>query len=87
MSLQKHAPGQQKGNKQLRSVFLLEQLAKSGNNADYIDYKTQKRYNDDNSTEDIYLPELSVNKGANMISVGTIVQPLSVNLCGRVFAN
>ena len=71
-------------NQQTTSIFLLEQLAKSGNNADYIDYKTQRRYNADGTTEDIPLPEISVLSGNNTLSVGTEVQPSMVKIKGRL---
>ena len=59
-------------------IYLDEPLAKSGNNADYIDYATQKRHNSDGTESSITLPEIAVTAGTNTLSVGTEVQPSDV---------
>lgn len=60
------------------NIYLDEQLTKSGDNADYIDYATQKRYNADGTTVDVELPTLQTVEGTNTLSVGTTVQPSKV---------
>ena len=67
-------------------IYLDEPLAKSGNNADYIDYATQKRHNSDGTESSVTLPEISVTAGANTLTVGTEVQPSSVEIKGRIKA-
>lgn len=59
-------------------IYLDEPLARSGNNADYIDYATQKRHNSDGTESSITLPEIAVTAGTNTLSVGTEVQPSEV---------
>lgn len=59
-------------------IYLDAPLAKSGNNADYIDYDTQKRYNADGTSQSIELPTLQTVEGTNTLSVGTTVQPSKV---------
>ena len=59
-------------------IYLDEPLAKSGNNADYIDYATQKRHNSDGTESSITLPEIAVTAGSNTLTVGTEVQPSNV---------
>ena len=67
-------------------IYLDEPLAKSGNNADYIDYATQKRHNSDGTESSVTLPEISVTAGTNTLTVGTEVQPSSVEIKGRIKA-
>lgn len=62
----------------ITNIYLDEPLAKSGNNADYIDYATQKRRNSDGTESSVTLPEISTLAGTNMLSVGTEVQPSNV---------
>lgn len=64
---------------QIEDIYLNTPLSVSGNSADYIDYKTQKRYNADNTQENIILPELSFTSGNNTFSVGTTIQPSKVS--------
>lgn len=71
-------------NEQTTNIYLDEQLTKSGEIADYIDYKTQKRYNYDGTIEDVTLPEIAIYDGANEISVDTTVQPSKVYLQGNI---
>ena len=65
-------------------IYLDEPLAKSGNNADYIDYATQKRHNSDGTESSATLPEIAVAVGTNTLTVGTEVQPSRVELTGRI---
>ena len=65
-------------NSNTTNIYLDEQLVKSGDDADYIDYDTQKRYNADGTTVDVELPTLQTVEGANTLSVGTTVQPSKV---------
>lgn len=67
-------------------IYLDEPLAKSGNNADYIDYATQKRHNSDGTESSVTLPEISTLAGTNTLTVGTEVQPSSVEIKGRIKA-
>lgn len=69
---------------QTTNILLDEPLAKSGNNADYIDYKSQKRYNADGTVENVTLPEIAVYDGENEISIDTIVQPSKIYLQGHI---
>ena len=67
-------------------IYLDEPLAKSGNNADYIDYATQKRHNSDDTESSVTLPEISTLSGTNTLTVGTEVQPSGVEIKGRIKA-
>ena len=71
---------------QTTMIYLDAPLEKSGNNADYIDYETQKRHNSDGTNEDVTLPEITVTAGTNTLTVGTEVQPSSVEIKGRIKA-
>ena len=65
-------------------IYLSEPLGKTGNNADYLDFTTQKRYNADGTSGDILLPPLTISAGTNTFSIGTAVQPSSVYLKGKL---
>ena len=65
------------------NIYLDEPLGKSGDDMDYIDYKTQKRYNIDGTSEDITLPAIQTFSGTNTLSVGTEVQPSKVYIKGE----
>lgn len=65
-------------------IYLNAPLAKSGNNADYIDFKTQKRYNSDGTVEDMTVPEIAVTTGTNTLTIGTEVQPSKIYLQGHI---
>lgn len=65
-------------NNENANIYLDEPLKKQGNNADYIDYAEQKRYNADGTSEDVTLPALPAQSSTNSFSVGTIIQPSSV---------
>ena len=60
------------------NIYLDEPLAKSGNNADYIDYAAQKRHNSDGTESSVTLPEIPTLAGTNTLTVGTEVQPSDV---------
>lgn len=66
------------GSAETTDIYLDEPLAKSGNNADYIDYATQKRHNSDGTSQSVELPTLQTIEGTNTLSVGTTVQPSKV---------
>ena len=74
------------GSAETTDIYLDEPLAKSGNNADYIDYATQKRRNSDGTESSVTLPEISVTAGTNTLTVGTEVQPSSIEIKGRIKA-
>ena len=65
-------------NSETANIYLDEPLKKSGDNADYIDYAEQKRYNADGTNEDVTLPALPAQSTSNSLSIGTSVQPSSV---------
>ena len=67
-------------------IYLDEPLGKSGDDTDYIDYKTQKRYNIDGTSEDVTLPRLPVLVGdeSDLITVDTQVQPSRIMIRGKV---
>ena len=67
-------------NSETANIYLDEPLTKSGNNADYIDYATQKRHNADGTSADVTMPELPAQSSTNSLSVGTTVQPSSVSV-------
>ena len=71
-------------NEQTTNIYLESPLAKSGNNADYIDFKTQKRYNSDGTEITVTLPEIAVTTGTNTLTVGTEIQPSKVYLRGYI---
>ena len=71
-------------NEQTTNIYLDEPLAKSGENADYIEYKTQKRYNVDGTSENVALPEITVFDDENEISIDTTVQPSKVYIQGKI---
>lgn len=67
-------------NTETTNIYLDEPLGKSGDDTDYIDYKTQKRYNIDGTSEDVTLPGITVPAGTDTLSVGTTVQPSAVKI-------
>ena len=69
---------------QTTNIYLPEPLTKSGDNADYIDYATQKRHNSDGTESSVTLPEISTFAGTNTLSVGTTVQPSAMEVTGRI---
>lgn len=71
-------------NSNTTNIYLDEQLVKSGDDADYIDYDTQKRYNADGTTVDVELPTLQTVEGTNTLSVETTVQPSKVVVKGEI---
>ena len=74
-------------NEQTTNIYLDEPLAKSNDIADYIDYKLQKRFNIDGTSEDVFLPEIAVFDNENEISFGTTIQPSKVYLKGSISEN
>lgn len=73
-------------NEQITNIYLDEPLAKSGDIADYIDFRGQKRFNIDGTSEDVTLPEIAVFDDENEISFNTTVQPSKVYLQGNISA-
>lgn len=61
-------------------IVLRSPLAKIGDTADYIDYKTQKRYNIDGTSADVVMPEIDTYNGTNTLTVGTAVQPSKITI-------
>ena len=59
-------------------IYLDAPLAKSGNNADYIDYAAQRRYNADGTESSATLPEIAVAVGTNILTVNTSIQPSNI---------
>lgn len=62
------------------NIYLSEPLGKISETADYIDYKTQKRYDSDGSINSIELPIISTTQGTNILSIATTVQPSKVTV-------
>ena len=74
-------------NEQTTNIYLDEPLANSNDIADYIDYKLQKRFNADGTSEDVALPEITVFDNENEISFDTTVQPSKIYLKGSISEN
>ena len=74
-------------NEHTTNIYLDEPLANSNDIADYIDYKLQKRFNADGTSEDVALPEITVFDNENEISFGTTVQPSKIYLKGGISEN
>lgn len=72
------------GSAETTNIYLDTPLAKSGNNADYIDYMAQKRHNSDGTESTVTLPEIAVTAGTNTLTVETEVQPSKVYLQGHI---
>lgn len=66
------------------NIYLDEQIVKSGDDADYIDYNAQKRYNVDGTFADVTLPALPTLSGINTLSVATSVQPSNIEITGKI---
>lgn len=62
------------------NIYLDEPLGED----EYIDFREQKRFNSDDSTEIVSLPALFTIDGTNIISVETTVQPSKVYLQGNI---
>ena len=61
-------------------IFVPEPIGMTDGNADYIDYKTQKRYNADGTSESVMLPAIRTISGTNVLLFGTAVQPSKMTL-------
>lgn len=66
------------------NIYLTEQIRKVGDEAEYIDYRQQKRFNADGTSVDVTLPALPALSGTNILSVDTNIQPSSVYLKGKI---
>lgn len=66
------------------SIYLPEQIRKVGDEAEYIEYGTQKMYRIGADDLDVTLPALPTVTGTNVLSVGTEVQPSEVEVTGRI---
>ena len=69
---------------QTTNIYLPEPLTKSGDNADYTDFVTQKQYYIDGTSANVTLPALPTLPGTNTLSVGTTVQLSAVEVTGRI---
>ena len=67
-------------------IYLPEQIKKVGDEAEYIDYAEQQFHRISDSDLDVTLPALPVLPGTNTLTVGTEVQPSSVEIKGRIKA-
>jgi hypothetical protein len=67
-------------------IYLPEQIKKVGDEAEYIDYAEQKQHRIGADNIDVTLPALPVLPGTNTLTVGTEVQPSSVEIKGRIKA-
>lgn len=66
------------------TVYLEQPLEMTDGEADYIDYRTQKRYNTDGTSVDVTLPPLTVIAGTNIISATTTVPPSNISIKGKI---
>lgn len=62
------------------NIYLDEPLGED----EYIDFREQKRFNSDDSTEIVSLPAILTIDGTNIISVETTVQPSKIYLQGGI---
>ena len=67
-------------NEHTTNIFLESPLA----DGDYIDYKSQKRYNAGDTAKDVVLPKIVIYDGENEISFDTTVKPSKVYLQGNI---
>lgn len=51
---------------------------------DYIDFKQQKRYNSDNTSEMVLLPAITTANGVNIFDVDTTVTPSKISIQGDI---
>ena len=51
---------------------------------DYIDFKQQKRYNSDNTSEMVLLPAITTVNGINILDVDTTVTPSKIGIQGDI---
>lgn len=66
------------------TIYLPEQIKKVGDEAEYIDYGEQKFHRISGADLGVTLPVLPTLTGANVLSVGTEVQPSKVYLKGKL---
>lgn len=66
------------------NLYLLDQIRKVGDEAEYIDFMEQKQHFADGTSVDVTLPALPTLPGTNVLSVETEVQPSSVEIEGRI---
>lgn len=62
------------------NIILSEPLIIRNGIADYIDYRTQKRYNGDGTTESVIMPEFILCDGLNYIEVDTKTIPSKIEI-------
>ena len=67
-------------------IYLTEQIRKVRDEAEYIDYASQKMYRIGADDFDVTLPALPTLAGTNVLSVGADVQPSMVEVMGRIKA-
>ena len=65
-------------------IYLPEPIKMVGDEAEYIEYGTQKMYRIGADDLDVTLPALPTVTGTNVLSVGTEVQPSEVEVTGRI---
>lgn len=51
---------------------------------DYIDFKQQKRYNSDNTSEMVLLPAITTVNGINILDIDTTVTPSKIGIQGDI---
>ena len=66
------------------NFYLPEPLKMVGNDAEYVDFVEQKQYFADGTSVDVELPTLPTIAGANVLAVGTEVQPSGVEIKGHI---
>ena len=62
------------------NIILSEPLIIRNGIADYIDYRTQTRYNGDGTTESVIMPEFILCDGLNYIEVDTKTIPSKIEI-------
>lgn len=69
---------------QTTKLYLLDQIRKVGDEAEYIDFREQKQHFADGTSVDVTLPALPTLSGTNTLSVGTEVQPSKMMIKGKI---
>ena len=65
-------------------IYLPEPIKMVGDEAEYIEYGTQKMYRIGADDLDVTLPALPTVTGTNVLSVGTEVQPSKIDITGHI---
>ena len=66
------------------TVYLTEQIEKSGSNIGFIDYSQQRHYHCDGTYTSVSLPEIHTFSGTNTLTVLSETPPLTVCIKGKI---